>query len=245
MTEIDYERIDSYLSGKLSPAERIVFEAEMQANPGLRGEVELYASVDQQLLLKGTLESLNEAYFRKRQSTPAKILPMRQARFYRTIASVAAILVVAVAVYFVGFRKDSVSQLADRYVQDQMAYISPTMGGGADSIQLGIKAYNEKRYAEAEKIFAEVAGRDPGNIKAMENLGRTYLREQEYDKAIDVFQDLSRVSLLDNPAFFLQSVALLERNKPGDKERAKSLLKIVIANNYEGAEQATEWLDRW
>jgi hypothetical protein len=44
---------------------------------------------------------------------------------------------------------------------------------------------------------------------------------------------------------FLKAVTLMQRNKQGDKEKAKQLLEQVKDQNLEGSKEAEEWLRKW
>jgi tetratricopeptide (TPR) repeat protein len=83
------------------------------------------------------------------------------------------------------------------------------------------------------------------NDVALKNLGLTYLRLGNYDKALTYFRQLEKYALYSNPAIFYQALTLMKRNQPGDKEKAKELLQRVRDNDLEGKEFAEKWLDKW
>ena len=83
------------------------------------------------------------------------------------------------------------------------------------------------------------------NADAKKYSGLGYLLSETYDKALQQFNELANMkSQHNNPGIFLQAVTLLERNNPGDKEKAKQLLNVVIEQHLEGYEKAGEWVKR-
>ena len=119
------------------------------------------------------------------------------------------------------------------------------MDASRDSLQLGIAAYNNKDYNRALQLFTGVEKNDTANSDAKKYAGLAYLQQQDYDKAIQQFDELSNMKgLFSNAGDFLKAVSLLERNKSGDKEEAKQLLQKVVTDKEEGSEQAEEWLKK-
>jgi hypothetical protein len=55
---------------------------------------------------------------------------------------------------------------------------------------------------------------------------------------------LEKEDLRSNPGKFYKAVTLLEQNKSGDKEAARSLLKQVVDKSLEGKKDAEEWLKK-
>jgi hypothetical protein len=51
--------------------------------------------------------------------------------------------------------------------------------------------------------------------------------------------------LFANPGMFYHSIALIERNKQGDKEEAKRLLQKIVDNGLTEKERAKKWLDKF
>ncbi len=136
--------------------------------------------------------------------------------------------------------------MADKYINSHLETLPVTMGTGKDSIQEGLRLYNEKRYDSALQQFETIIQKDTGNYLAKEYTGIVYLRLGNYDKALAYFQELEKyTSLYSNPATFYHALALMKRNQPGDKQRARQLLQQVVDNDLEGKETAQQWLKKW
>ena len=72
--------------------------------------------------------------------------------------------------------------------------------------------------------------------------GLAYMQKEEYDSALQQFDELSNMKgLFSNSGDFLKAVALMGRNKPGDRDKAKMLLQKVLSEKEEGSEKAAEW----
>jgi tetratricopeptide (TPR) repeat protein len=135
--------------------------------------------------------------------------------------------------------------MADIYINENFKTLPVKMTAETDSIQDGLRLYNNGQYDAALKQFESIAKRDAGNYKIKENLGIIYLRLGNYDTAIQYFQEFEHDTLYANPSIFYQALALLKRNLPGDKQKAKELLQQVVANDLEGKESAQQWLKKW
>ena len=138
----------------------------------------------------------------------------------------------------------STKQLADRYIAEQLQSLSIQMGK-QDSMQVAINLYNEGKLTDALRSFESIIQSDTSNIEAKEHAGVIMLRLQYYDKALDYFRQVETHSdLLINPALFYQALTLMKRNRPGDAEKAKQLLQLVVQNDLYGKEYAEKWLKK-
>src|SRR5207344_985211 len=117
---------------------------------------------------------------------------------------------------------------AANYIKTEYGTLSIEMSGSTDSITLGLAAYNNKQYDEALGFLEGVEQRNPSNSDVKKYAGLAYLQKKDYDNAIQQFDELANMHLHSNLGDFLKAVTLLERNKPGDKEGAKTLLQKVV-----------------
>ena len=119
------------------------------------------------------------------------------------------------------------------------------MSGREDSLQSGLRLYNEAKFSEALQQFENIVKTDTSNFTAKKYTGLVYLRLRQYDKAITVFTQLQQyTSLYANPATFYLALTLMERNSAGDTTEAKKLLQQVVQNDLEGKEIAQQWLGK-
>lgn len=91
------------------------------------------------------------------------------------------------------------------------------------AIQLSVKGNLEK----ALIIFQEIVEKEPNNLYALNNLGKTYLDLNKIDDAIASFQK----ALAINPGFWMAENNLADAYKrAGNYKQAEILLKKVLKN---------------
>ena len=240
------EYIESYFQQALSNEEKEAFEQRCETDEVFAKEVALYVTTRQALreeLIKEKFQSLKTEAASKDDSTPIISIRKRPI-FSRYVTYAAAACLLLVASVYLFETQTSPKKYASNYIKSNYSTLSQTMDASHDSLQLGIAAYNNKDYNRALQLFAGVEQTDPQNSDAKKYAGLVYLQQQQYDKAIQQFDELSKMKILYNAGDFLKAVSLLERNNPGDKEQAKELLQRVADNKEEGHEQAEEWLKK-
>lgn len=248
------EQIESYLSGNMSSEEKLRFEAGIESNTELQELLQIYRTIDAEMYnaekyssheaaLSSTLQKLNAAYFR----AEAPVIRMNSRKqWYRVAMSAAAVLVFAIAGYFLFFQsRTDLPQLAGRYVKEDLLHLSITMDGAKDSLQQGIAAYNNKDYPQAIQLFEAVYKAYPDNSDAIKYAGIAYLATGACNRALACFDELAaKKELFSNPGVFLKAVTLLQRNQQGDKEEAERLLQQVTDEKLDGSKEAARWLKK-
>jgi TolA-binding protein len=258
MNETFFEKIEQYLNNELNHEERLNFESELAANEELASIVKLYSTIEtemrnnerhneNEIALKKTLNNLNATYFKSesRQSAKENISPVKKINLFQWLPyAIAASVIILVAMIFLN--SSSPRQLAKNYIFRNLTTLSLTMQGlPGDTLQSGITAYNNKHYDSALQFFQSYYNKHPESSSAKEYIGFVYLVTKDYDRALREFDELSNIkSLYSNPGTFLKAVTLLQRNKEGDKEQAKQLLRQVVDQKSEGSREAEEWLKK-
>ena len=110
--------------------------------------------------------------------------------------------------------------------------------GEKDSMQEGLRLYNDGQYNSALQQFESMIQRDTANYLLKNYIGIVYLKLGNYEKALQYFKQFENDTLYSNPSVFNQALTLLKRNLPGDKEKARELLQQVRDNDLEGEEFA-------
>jgi len=242
------EYIDDYFAGNLNPEERKNFENQMETNKNFAEEVAFYLAAKQ--ALRQELADERKQWFRQLASENVTLserttsAPVRKMWVYRLAA--AAVFVGVILLAWNLFLQPSASpeQLADKYIDSHLENLSIKMTATLDSVQEGLRLYNDGQYDFALRQFLDLAKREPSNDVPVKNLGIIYLRLGNYDKALDYFHQLEKYSLAANPAIFYQALTLMKRNKPGDREQARKLLNVVSKNDLDEKETADRWLNK-
>jgi tetratricopeptide (TPR) repeat protein len=241
------EYIEAYFKQTLNREERTAFEIRCVNDETFAKDVAFYLTT-RQALRETLLEQKNEDW--KDKADEEEITPVipivKRPLFQRYITyAAAACLLLAVSVYFFEANK-SPQMLASNYVKENYSGLSQHMSGDKDSMTLGIAAYNNKDYDKALLLFQGVEQRDSLNDDAKKYAGLAYLQQKNYDKAIQQFDELANMkNLFSNSGNFLKAVALMERNKPGDKEEAKQLLQKVVTEKEDDSDKAAEWVRKF
>jgi hypothetical protein len=241
------EYIEAYFQQTLSSEEKIAFETRCENDEAFAKDVAFYLAT-RQALRETLLQQKKEDWKDKteeEETTPVIAITKRSIfNRYITYAAAACILL-AVSVYFFEANK-SPKLLAANYVKENYLSLSQHMSGDKDSMTLGIAAYNNKDYDKALLLFEGVEQRDSLNDDAKKYTGLAYLQQKNYNKAIQQFDELANMkNLFSNSGDFLKAVALMERNKPGDKEEAKQLLQKVVTEKEDGSKEAEELLKKF
>ncbi len=257
MNDILFEQIERYSQGEMGEAEKELFEKELFLHDELSAACKLYSGIEserrsrekyraEEIALKNTLHGLNRKYFTSQTNEPAKIIAMPSRKYYRLGAAIAACFLLVIAGYlFLMQPKNDVRQLAANYTKENFSTLSLTMDASRDSLQLGLAAFNDKQYDKAVELFKSVYQKNSSNSDAVKYTGIVYLVTNDYDKALQYFQQLSQLKgLFSNPGKFYQAITLLQRNGKGDSEQAKLLLQQVVAEKLEGSQEAEEWLKK-
>lgn len=238
------EYIEDYFEGRLDLAERSSFEEKCTADESFAKDVAFYISQRRALreeLLRQKRAAWTEGEARDgRNARPAPVRKLFARR--RWVYPVAASVLLVVVLYFTLY-SPSPRRLAADYIERNYGRLSQTMDGGTDPMQQGIAAYNRGDYNNALQLFRMVSMTRPENNDAVKYQGIVYLRTDDYDKALQEFEELARTKgLISNPGLFLQAVTLLQRNAPGDKEKAKEWLTAVVQQQLDGSKEAAAWL---
>ncbi|TAE30247.1 MAG: hypothetical protein EAZ91_11045 [Cytophagales bacterium] len=233
----DWNRIDDYLANRLAASERSEFEGDLRADPALAADLAFYLATKQTLRAEGQQARKAELLARTPRLTRRSSWPF-------AIAAAACVTLLLGIGWTLWLPKNTATELADAYIDKNLTQLSVTMGADADSLQQSIDLINKSQLTQADDLLTGLLKRQPINAEALKWAGVVSLRRGQYDKAINQFGQLGRrTDLYANPGLFLESLARIKRNRPDDKDRAKSLLQRVVNENLEGADEATQLLN--
>jgi len=240
MDNLDY--IENYFTNTPGPELTREFEERIKSDPGFAEEVAFYLTAKEVSKEASGLEKKQRFKETYEKNRVIRSVPIKKLVYYIATAAVVAGLIFGTYTFF---KPVSPQQLAGRYEKEQLQTLPVTMSGRSDSLQTGLRLYNDGKYSEALTQFENIIRSDTSNFTAKEYAGITALHLKEYDKAMSWFEQMeSYKGLYSNRAQILQAVTLMERNLPGDAAKAKQLLQDIVANDLEGKEFAEEWLKK-
>jgi tetratricopeptide (TPR) repeat protein len=230
--------IEDYFNGNLSATAREAFENKCISDPVFAEEVAFYVSMRDSL--RQELHEQKKHEFAQLYTALKKneVAPKSIVKRMLPYAAAACLLILIGLAFFLP-KSPSLQERADNYINDNFKTLGVTMGSSADSLQMGIAAYNNKNYNDAERIFQSLSNKRDPDPEAIKNLGILYLTTKNYDKAIAHFDLLAQQKeLFANPALFYKALALLKRSTGDDRETAKQILKEVHQRNLPGKERS-------
>jgi len=246
-----YEYIDHYFKENISPEEAMAFERKITSDPAFAEEVAFYCAtqqVAQEQLVADKKKRFLELYREQQQRGNAhaevggKLRTLRPAGKWMRIAAAAA--VIAGLVVGLMMWNNSPAQIANGYLDEKLASLGANMGTTTE-IETGRSLYNEKKYEAALLQFEKIIKEGDTGIDVRKYAGITCLRLEKYDSAINYFQLVENYQgVYSNPGKFYHALALMKRNKPGDKNDAKLLLRGIVDGDLYGKDKAIEWLNK-
>ena len=236
------EKIDKYFNNELSLTEKQGFDNQLITDNELQESVAFYLNTraaSRQLAddkRRTEFEELRKKLSQK-SGNSSRIKPMIW------LSGLAASIVMIVGFWWFSRTPDvSANVLADTYIQEHFQNLPVKMDGNTDSLQIGLRLFNEQKLSEAQTIFESILTRKNNDSEAIKYAGITALRLKNYDKAIQYFKVLaSQKDLFANSGKFYQAITILQRI-PVNRKEAETLLQEVIDNNLEGTGEALKIL---
>ncbi|NIJ53781.1 tetratricopeptide repeat protein [Dyadobacter arcticus] len=236
------ERIDDYFGQRLTGAEKAQFEADLKSDPQLADAVAFYLASREASMQYAREKKLLERHA-EWQALPKKATNMAWLNAWYAVAAAVALVAFGIGWYFLNTPPKDMQQLAAGYVMENFTRLRQELGDSGDTLQRAKDSYNNGQYATALKRCESVLSSDPQNAEAKRIAGIVSLHLLDYDKAIDYFHRLgAQKELYANPGKFYEAIALIQRNQPGDKKKAESLLQEVIDQDLEGKNEAVKWM---
>jgi tetratricopeptide (TPR) repeat protein len=240
MDNLDY--IENYFTNH--PGADLTRECEerIKSDPGFAEEVAFYMAAKEVSKEASGLEKKQRFKETYQKNRVVRFVPVKKLVYYIAAAAVVAGLIFGTYTFF---GPVSAQQLAGQYEKERLQTLPVTMSGRSDSLQTGLRLYNDGKFSEALTQFENIIRSDSSSFTAKKYAGISAFRLKEYDRALSYFEQLETYkSLYSNPAQILQAVTLMERNLPGDTAKAKQLLQEIVSDDLEGKEYAQEWLKK-
>ena len=188
MSEMErHERIEAYLLGELSEAERLAFEEEMQKDEALKAEVEQAEAVHKLVVQESRQELKSRLHEIREEGPPAKPLRSGFSRPLAIAATVVVLLVSAMALYFL-LNNTSDEGLYAKYYEPHPNMLT-TMGeqNPDQSLILAMDQYDQGNYQAALEHFQDYPEDGPYSIQVKLYTGVSYLELDQPEEALVVF----------------------------------------------------------
>jgi len=228
----NFEKIEAYIEGWMSEAERQAFEGELQTNTNLQQDYKDW--LDAESILKNKLSAkddspirnilspLTQQYF-KEEKKPARIVPFK--KFWMTAAAVAAIWLIYLAIPG-GINSYDMPQMPQAVVR-----------GSEGLSNQGALLFNEGKYQEALPFLKEQANAMPEDATAKFFYAVALVKTKQYSAALPVLEGLANgKSAYQQDATFFTALAAYNLN---NKEKAAYYAGLVAPSNgyYKNAQQ--------
>ncbi len=188
--------IDRYLQKELSEHELAAFESEMESNPDLVAEVNLYQDVNAAIReedimsLRARMEGINNDIIndKRRERSFATRIPRKKAIAVSAAASLTLLLGINGMMKQAG--NTDVLELYNKYYSVYPgAGLSRAGGTSLDKdISQALLLFNEKNYDQSILLFGKTLEEDPGNPVANFYTAQAYQETGKYSKAIAYYQ---------------------------------------------------------
>ncbi len=183
------------------------FEKRIESDPAFAEEVAFYLSAKgfpRDFETKEISQTEKKQRFREYISKQARIhyySPVRKLVYYLTAAAAVACIVFGTYIFT---KPVSTRQLADHYIKENLQNLGVTMSSNVDSLQTGLRLYNDGKTTEALTIFEKIAESDTSSFDAKKYAGLSALRLKDYTKALSYFEKMETYTgLYSNPSLLI------------------------------------------
>ncbi len=250
MSGINYEMIQQYLNGELTAGEAAAFEAEMNNDPALAKEVQLYRSIDNEMTeqqqqgkkegeLKATLQNLTGEFF----AVPRpKVISIKKYGWYAAAAA-------AVIIAFVWFNGSSSENFDNKklyayYTKNGPELSSGQRGDNDTLLERGIRYFNNKEYQQAFGILQPLVSKQRDDIQLYLALGYCYMQTGNDEEALSIFNKvIAGSSVYQDQAYWYKALLLLKQNKIAECYTVLGYLSAT-ADDHQQAEELMKKIEK-
>jgi len=228
--EISSEKIQAYLHDQLTDVEKQAFEELLKSNPEIAQETREALLIKEGLALEQDVELMQRI-----ERLEASLENKKSSNTW--IRWAAAILILAIPVYYFSSLPSSPEELYKEYYSPYENVIGATRGDNAGNYLL---SYDHGNYKDAVVELSEA-------IEVSENpqdyylyLGISYLELDDYQNAIETFSKIESTNRFANHSKWYGALTYL---KMGDENKAKEVLKELKESEGSFSKQAEEILE--
>jgi len=242
MTLSRSDLIELKVLNKLSESQEAEFDNLLDSDPTFAKEFVMvqdfaaYVTNDKVIDFREKLDSLHKDFITEKSRSKVRFLNNNT---WRLIASVAAVLVIALGSYFTWNQNSSADNLYKQYYQTDEIFLNTRSGNSeiTDILEQGLILFENDKYEESINYFQQL----PKSITATYYSGVAHMELGEYDVATYKFDQVidDYLNVFYDQAKWYKGLCLVKQDKR--KDASIILLDISKSNSYY-KQQATELL---
>lgn len=230
MSEVlkNIEEIENYFEGKLSPEDKLLFEAKLESSPELVAELKLYKQIRSVIVEKGTEDLKNKFVLADKEldNGGAVVIPINKKANYKILALVASVaLVIGLSIFFLLNKKSDYSQLASKYYESEKGL--PVEMGTSNKFDNLMNSYKSGNYKEAQRQLDELLKKDSNNDTALYFNAVVNDELKNYQPAINNY---ARIPSSSNYFQKAQYRLVLTYLKTNEKNKAVEIINQSLGN---------------
>jgi len=223
------QRIMDFLSGAMTESEKQLFLKEIDSNEELKAEVEHYRHI------RNMLNDDRTQFSAAVSEIISENQPIKRRPIYWVAASV-SVLITLLAIYLWKQDADSVTLLADQYLEPHKDILTSRSG---NEFEIDLSSYKNGNYQQAAIDLQKQLDESYQPVKAL-YLGISYLLSDNPNRANEVLTMIEKDQVVfSDDVNWYQSLALIKLNQ---MEEAKTLLNMLIEEQTIYRKKAEELL---
>lgn len=192
-----YDRIQDFISGKLTKDQQDKFKSDLNNKPDLELEYKATLATEHAIELLGAKRLKRKFNAARELNQPLKVHSKRSSNgLWVKIAAAIAFLIIASTIAFFYLQNPSPTSIAQEGFTEPplLSLRTPNKGQKQSPLSIGEYAYDQQELTAAINVLSKVEENDKDFILAQLTLGATYFKQQKYDLAIEVFTKLGNTA---------------------------------------------------
>ena len=204
LTQEVFERIESYCLGKMSSAEKSAFEAELNSNPDLKKEVEVFR--------QSVLAIKMNAFKKSLQNIAESGEEIPKIKSYRWLYAAASVVVLLSVGWYFFLRSSESDRLFAQYATVDPGLPVPMSATDNFAFHDAMVDYKNEQYDKAINKWSSLLQTSPQNDTLIYYIGMSHFNSTDYSKAISYFDQVvnMRESVWVKKAEWYQVLSLLK-----------------------------------
>lgn len=237
------ELIEGKVMATLDPSEEKEFERLISTDQAFANEYQIalhlsiYMKNESLFQFRNKLQNISSEHRGKSKKTKVLVLN----RYWKHIASTAAVLFIFLGSYWYFNRISSPEALFERYYHSDEVYLNSRSGNATptDLLEQGLLLFEKDQYEESINYFEQL----PTSITAVYYSGVAHMEIGEYEVAKFKFDQVieNYVNVFYDQAMWYKGLCLL---KQGQIKDAKSIFKNIKKSDSYYKNQANEIIDK-